>query len=256
VSDIQIIAFGDLEAGAWGFAWLAEPGGRVQVAVARGSTAQVIEGTLGSGGGDGAWRLQGDGLSLEVVPTGPIAHGGVTEELQTLDQACTIVGQVGIESGSLELHSPGWRSSGRSRTALQKVDSLRWLAAWLGPEHGFSLLALRPRRARGQEDDAVAATVIDDPEVPRIDDPRLSTTYNESGLPVKVGLELWFEAETEADTAEDGERPPPFPRRAAGQVVSQGPDLIAGGFALHGSLLRWRSHDREGPGVYVLGRRR
>ena len=253
MSEIRIVAFADLDARTWGFGWFAEPGAPAQLAVSQGSDAQLLDATLESAEDD-PWRLEGDGLSLQVTPTGATGHGGTSEELQTLDQGCTVSGQVSLPAGTVELQSPGWRSSARSLSDLDRIGSFRWAAGWLGPHHGFSLLALRPRRARGQEADLLAASVIDDPPVPRIDDPRLSTTYDEARLPVRVGLELWLEAEPTTD--EDADAPPQYPRRAAGQVVSQGPELTAAGFGLHGSLMHWHSHDQEGPGVYLLGQRR
>lgn len=137
---------------------------------------------------------------------------------------------------------------------LAAIDSVRWLASWLGPAGGLSLTALRPRKARGHEADLVAATVIDDPPAPPIDDPRLSTTYAEDGLPSRAGLELWFE-----DRNEDASEEAPshqYPRRAAGEAAGPSIDWEADGFELHASFMNWRSHGQEGPGVYLLAWRR
>jgi hypothetical protein len=270
VSEIRVVAFGELESRTWGACCLVEPGRATRVALGGASATEVADGVLEAGDPDRAWSLRGERLSLEFSPSGVAIGTGLAGQLETHDQLCSVTGQLQINGASAELDTRGWRTSVRAEVELGKLESFRWLAGWLAGERGFSLIALRPRRARGHEDDKIAATFIADQPASRIDDPRLSTTYTAEGLPARVGLELWLEAEDTAggvrDGLADGERgapppdqrdaPPQYPRRASGVVVSRGPTWDEGNFRLHASLLRWRSHGRVGPGVYLLGRRR
>ena len=251
---VRAIAFGDLDTGTWGLSWLPEPGGPARLAVRRGGGSQLVEGVLETANEDDApWRVEADGASLSFTPTGPPVQGGSEAVgVQTLDQLCEVTGRLALGEEEAELRSLGWRSSVQGGADYASLDSFRFLAGWLDPHQGFSLLALRPRKARGHDADMVAAAVIDDPSLPRIDDPRLSTTYTESGRPARAGLELWFEEKDE----EDAENAHHYPRRAAGEEVGDGLGWDQDGFALSASLLRWHSHGGEGPGVYVLGRSR
>jgi hypothetical protein len=158
-----------------------------------------------------------------------------------------------IDGQDVEVSCLGWRSSVIADAELSQFDSLRFLAGWLDTRHGFSLLALRPRKARGHEADIVAATLLEDPPPPPVADPRLSTTYGEDGLPAKAGLELWlFE---EAQEGGDETAAPQYPRRAAGEAAGAGLNWSQNGLELRASLLRWHSHGEDGAGVYLLGQR-
>jgi hypothetical protein len=254
VTPISALAFGDLDAGTWGLSWSGDASASVPLAVSRGATATTLQVVLRRGGPDEAWGVEGDGVSLVLEPTGLPGHGGTPGELETTDQICRVTGQLAVDGSPAELECLGWRSFVNRESDLSAVMSFRWLAAWLGPGDGFSLVALRPRKARGHDADLVAASVIDDPPPPRIDDPRLSTTYTDAGLPLRAGLELW----PEADDADDPDAEPShhYPRRATGQAVGERLTWEASGFALTGSPLRWQSRGHDGPGVYLLGQRR
>jgi hypothetical protein len=258
VTEIRALAFGQTEDGIWGVAWLPGSGNSARLAVARGDARELLDGELESGGPDEAWSLEGEGLSLVVAPSGPVAHGGVSRELESTDRLCAIDGRVQIAGSAAEVECPGWRSTAGAQADLAAFDSARWLAGWLGPNEGFSLTALRPRKARGHDADLIAATLIDDPSPPLIDDPRLSTTYAEGGLPSRVGLELWFEAEDEDGNEDEPDHASShqYPRRAAGEPAALPLEWETAGFELHASLLNWHSRGRAGPGVYVLARRR
>ena len=252
MSAIQTVAFGEATTGIWGVAWLPDTGGSVRVALGRGDEQNVHEAELEPGGSDDAWNLGGEGIALVVAPSGPTARGGVAGELESADGPCTVHGALHIDGDAAEVACRGWRSRAGFDAELARFDSVRWVAGWFGSLEGFSLTALRPRRARGHDADLVAAALIEDPAPPRVDDPRLSTTYAESGLPSRVGLELWFEAKEEE--APDGAHQ--YPRRAAGHTAGESMEWEAAGFALQATPMHWRSHGREGPGVYMLARRR
>ncbi|HTX31995.1 MAG TPA: hypothetical protein VMD09_11445 [Solirubrobacteraceae bacterium] len=246
---MHVLAFGELQSELWGVSWL--PGGDsvTRLALRAGAASVGFEVELHAGADDEPWRLKGDGVSLEFTPTSKPGQGR-DEELTTQGQLCEVSGQVLLEGREIGVRCLGWRGTSGGGPDLGQLDSFRFLAGWPETAFGFSLLALRPRRARGHEADNVAAVVIEDPPVRPVVDPRLSTTYTDAGLPRRAGLELWLEEEEDEGEAGGSAQ---YPRRAAGEVVAPGLDWNQGEFALHASLLRWHSHGREGPGVYVLG---
>ena len=79
------------------------------------------------------------------------------------------------------------------------------------PRTGLSVVALRPRKARGQDADVVSAVALEPEGQLAIEDPRLSTTYAGDGRPLRVGLELWVSA------GDDDEEQ--YPRRASGETL-------------------------------------
>ena len=103
------------------------------------------------------------------------------------------------------------------------------------------LSSLRPTGARGHDEEAVWAAVVEAGEPVRVVDPRLSTTYDGDGHQRRAGLELWPEA--------DG-----APHRAAGEVLC-GSTLDIGALRLDCAFLRWHMEGREGVGRYDVLRR-
>ena len=252
---MRALAFGDLQTELWGVSWLPVDEGAAQLAVGRGASTAQFDVALRAGESDEPWTLDGDGISLVLAPAAPPRRGqDPNSQLATQDQLCQVSGRVRLDGGEVEVQCLGWRSLAGGGPDLAELGSLRFLAGWLDPALGFSLLALRPRRARGQDAEAVAAVVFEDPPPPPVVDPRLSTTYSDAGLPRRAGLELWLEEEEGEETAEEGASPQ-YLRRAAGEVVGSGLDWSQDGFRIRASLLRWHSHGHTGPGVYVLGQR-
>lgn len=255
MSEFRTLAFGDLETATWGVTWLPGGEGPARLAVGVGGRIDVVEVSLQPGAAEEPWRLDGDGVSLDFRPevVAPRA-ASAADAISTSDQLCSVSGQLRLGGTETDVACLGWRSSGQSESELEGLDSLRFVAAWLDPHDGFSLTSLRPRKARGQEADEVAAVVIEDPAPPAVDDPRLSTTYTADGRPLRAGLEMWF-AEPSPPEGENGGSHP-YPRRAAGEAAGPRVDWEGDGFDWHAALLIWRSHGHEGPGVYLLGRRR
>ena len=72
-------------------------------------------------------------------------------------------------------------------------------------------------------------------------DPRLSTTYTDTGDPLRTSLELWIS---------DGEDE--FPRRAAGEAAGPGAELATDELQMRVAPLRCHSRGQDGAGVYVL----
>ena len=253
---MRALAFGDLQTELWGVSWLPGDNEGAQLAMRAAAATSQLDGRLHGGATEEPWTLEGDRMSLEFGPAAAARPGGDPKSrLTTRDQICQVSGQVMVDGSAVEVRCLGWRSVAEGGPDLAELDSFRFLASWLDPTLGFSLTALRPRRARGQDADAVAAAVIEDPTPPPVVDPRLSTTYTDAGVPRRAGLELWLEEEGEEEAAAEEGGAPQYPRRAAGEVVAGGLDWRQDDFALHASLLRWHSHGHEGPGVYVLGQR-
>lgn len=254
MSTSRALAFGDLEAGLWGVAWIPAPDDRVAVAVCAGSTAKVVSAALTRKQEADEWRLDGEGIELALSASGsPVSSGDPQAGLEGFDQLCRVTGTLTLDGAQHEVSCLGWRGA-RSGLVTDKIESFRQVSAWFEPDEGLALLALRPRKARGQESDIVAAAVLEPEPVPPVADPRLSTTYTEAGLPSRAGLELWLE-EGEPDADGGDERPEQYPRRAAGVAVSAGLDWETTSFALHAAPLHWHSRGRDGAGVYLLGRR-
>jgi hypothetical protein len=253
VTGLRILAFGELASETCGVIWTSDESGPARLAVRVGQGAAVLDAEL-ERIDDAAWQLTGDSVSLIFRPAmPPIASQDPEGQLERQDQLCAVAGALGIEGHEIAVGCLGWTTGVRSETALEQLDSVRFLAAWLEPQAGFSLTALRPRKASGHEADVVAAVVVE--EAPqRVLDPRFSTTYTEDGRPARAGVELWLEAE--AAESSDDEAALEYPRRAAGEVKGRGIEWSQDKLELHASLLHWHSHGHEGAGIYVLGRRR
>jgi hypothetical protein len=254
VSPSRALAFGDLDGGLWGVAWSPTVDGALSVAVGAGSVAEVVAATLTGAAEDEEWRIEGDGLELVLSPSTEPAGERPRGGLVGFDQLCRAVGPMVLGGTELEVDAPGWRGARDGQLELDRIESFRLVAAWFGSDEGLALVALRPRGARGQDSDLVAASVLEPGGAPRVDDPRLSTTYTAAGVPSKAGLELWFEEPETHDVEANGEQEL-LPRRAAGEAVGAGLDWEAAGFALHAAPLRWHSRGEDGAGVYLLGRR-
>jgi hypothetical protein len=253
VTLIRILAFGASSGETWGVGWMPQGTDPSRLAVRLGSSEAVVDASLELED-EGPWRLEGEGCSLLLAPTGPaITSHDSDGQLERRDQLCEVSGRIQVEGQEAEISCLGWAGEVQSESALDKPDSVRFLAGWLEPENGFSLIAVRPRRARDHEGDLVAAGVVDQPTA-RVVDPRLSTTYREQGAPARAGVELWLEPE-EAENAGE-ETSLQYPRRAVGEAGQPGLDWEQGKLKLHASLMHWHSRGREGPGVYLLGRRR
>jgi len=273
VTELRALAFGDLDGGAWGVAWVPEPSGSAPVVVGVGATAAVVSATLVGGERDEEWRLDGDAVELVVSPLGaPVRSGTSDGGIEGFDQLCTVSGRFTRDGDQELVDHLGWRSARSGTLDLRRVGSFRQVSAWFKPGEGLALLALRSRKSRGQEADVLAAVVLETERPGPVADPRLSTTYTAAGLPIRAGLELWVEngspvageVEPDDDAGEADEHvdslaepaPHEYPRRAAGEALGVHADWSVAEFALHAELFRWHNHGREGAGVYLLGQQR
>jgi hypothetical protein len=252
VTTVRALGFGDADAGSWGVAWNASEDPSISLAGAVDSLPVLVTGELDDSAEGGAWRIDGHGTSLVFTPTGPAGHADAPDGvLSMVDQLCTVSGTLRVDGNDREISSMGWRTTLQGKFELDRLDSFRQTSAWFEPTQGFSLAALRPRKSRGHDADVVAAVVLEPTATHPVADPRLSTTYNATGFPVRAGLELWLEEET--DDQDDPDRH--YLRRAAGEAVDAGTDWEVAGFKLHAALLRWHSRGVDGTGIYLLGRR-
>jgi hypothetical protein len=247
-AELQTLAFGRLDAGVWGCAWIDGTAGVAALGrlgpAENGSDGQTGPVTVtGSAEGED-WVITGSGdlrLSLTVTATSTAASSAA---LPGFEQLCRVRGHATL-GDDREIDCLGVRAV-RTGLDLAQLDSLREVSAWFEPGEGLSLTAVRPRGVRGHDRDAVAAAVFDADGVSDVEDPRLSTTYGRDALPLRAGLELWLAAETDEEQH--------YPRRAAGGAHGAGVRLKHAGLELQARPLRWTSRGLEGTGVYVLAR--
>ena len=143
-----------------------------------------------------------------------------------LGAAVDCLGQRGVQSGS-----PNWET----------IGSARAVSAWLDPEHAVALTTIRPAGARGHDEEAVWGALLA-PDPVRIDDPRLSTTWDAEGRQRGASLELWVGDED------------PWAERAAGQVYC-GSSMDLGALRLDCAFFTWRMDGHKGLGRYDVLRR-
>jgi hypothetical protein len=237
--ELQLVAFGDLEQGVWGAAWGgAEPFLVVgTLAAAASADPAVIEGTDTAAD----WRLEGNGLALILAAEGDAV--AAPPELGGCDQLCRVHGTAVLGGAERTVECLGRRGV-RTVPPLRELGSIRDFSAWFSPTEGLALTALRPRDAEGHDHDLIAAGLFEDSGGATVADPLFSTTYGADGLPARVSLELWLEAE------DDGES---YPRRVAG-VALAGAAASGGDLDVHASVFRCFTRGLEGLGVYILAR--
>jgi hypothetical protein len=235
-------AFGELGSGRFGLAHLAYEGHGLAAAFAGGElVAQTSDGTqveIAEVEQARLWRVRfdgdGGGFDLEFAAlTDPVAFDDGE------DQLCRVTGTVTARGGTEPIECLGQRAGAGSGPPAEGT-LLRWLGAWFGEDE--AILA-RAERAPGADAEAEAVAVHlvegEPPAAVRVADPRLSTQYDAQGRQRRAGLELWVGEEDD------------FPRRAAAEVVCA-TTFDFGAVRLDWAFLHWRSHGREGAGVYDI----
>lgn len=240
---LRTLAFGDLDGVAWGIAWIPDPGGPGFAAVGSGGHAVTVDATLAQDSDGGNWRLHGFGIELTVS-----AAGEVPQDLSgEFDAICRVHGAIIVDGVEHDIECLGRLAVHSGAGDLARFESIRDVSAWFDPTHGLSLVALRPRKSRGQESDLVKAVALEPEGTLAIGDPRLSTTYGADGRPLRVGLELWVDDDEEAEEHQ-------FPRRAGGEIVGGAAKGRVGPFEVLAQFVRWDSRYGDGAGVYLLAR--
>jgi hypothetical protein len=198
------------------------------------------------------WSLRFDdgphGFELTFEAAGPPAEVEMTEPtaraggMTGYEQLCHVHGTVRAGGRAHELRGLGQRGRAWGEPDWERIDSTRVLAAWLDDGTGIALCAVRPAGASDHEEEATWAALLGAAGTLRVDEPRLSTTYDDSGRQRRAGLELWVGEEDS------------YPRRAAGEVVC-GSTLDLGQLRLDCAFVRWRMDGRTGVGRYDVLRR-
>lgn len=242
---VQTLAFGDLDAGLWGVAWLPTTSeGFIAVGAPAGACTTVTAPSVAGSEPAGEWALSGDGVSLTVAPISePASLRLPGADLAGFDQLCRVSGRVRVGEVEHTVDSLGRRGT---RNGDWGARSVRELTAWFEDDEGLAVVSVREPRAAGHDDDVLSAVLFEAGQPIGVAEPRLSTTYAASGIPSRASLELWLDGEDpDSDEAV-------FPRRAAGEAVGRGGVVEHGGLEVRAELFRWHMRGRDGTGVYQL----
>lgn len=247
---LRTLAFGDAARTVWGAAWIPGGDGSAVAMVGGDAVAPVVSSLSASVAEDGGdWRLDGGGVALIASPAGEIVDvGAVEDDIVGFDQLCRVTGRFEQSGAEHTVDCLGLRTSRSGSFDLAKLASVRAVSTWFEPDEGFAVMAFRGRKAKHHDSDVLTATVLGPEPFSPVDDPRLSTTYDAGGWPIRAGLELWL-------AAGEGEEEP-YPRRAVGQAAGARTETAAGELDLRAEPFRWHSRGREGAGMYLLARRR
>lgn len=241
---LRALAFSDSASELWGAAWI-PPGSSATAVISTGGRASSIAAGLEGDEPSEAWRLAlGDSTLVLEGLSDPVQDDASPSDF---DQLCRVTGTLPVDGQTREVSCLGWRSARSLGVRTADVASLRQVAAWFGPDDGFALLALRSPRAKGQDADTMFASMFAPSDLGSVVDPRLSTTYADSGEPVRAGVELWLQAGEDPDQQ--------YPRRAVGQSVRAPARWMVNDLALQAQAFHWHAGEREGPGIYLLARR-
>jgi hypothetical protein len=242
---LRTVVFGDLSDGPWG-AVLSGPRSLAAFAAGARRTSSVDGPTVDRSDPLEDWQLKSDGVELTVRGAGdPSRLTDPAHELDLgFDQLCQVSGRALIGGEQQTIEASGVRGT-RVGIDLVGSDSVRAAWAWFDPGDAFALVAVRPRKQRGHGRDAVSASVLEPSAAEPVADPRLSTTYGADGSPLRAGLELWLEEESDH-----------YPRRAAGETIALGEPIIDQDLEVRTVLMRWHTRGREGAGIYLVARAR
>jgi hypothetical protein len=179
---------------------------------------------------DGGWTATLRGrLQLELEPVAPEADlGGVAATV------CAVRGEV----AGTRVECLGTVAETRQLPAWDELDALRTISALADEQHGLVALGRRPRGARGHDEEAVTAWLLDEGRLLAVDEARVSTVYDGGGRQRSAGLELWIPGEE-------------FARRGSGLVLA-GSSLDLDGIQVHAAIFRWRLDGRDATGAYEL----
>ncbi len=229
----------------------AEPGGAGWERIEVGDlTAEIVDPLH-------AWRVAFDGdaggFDLAFAALGPpveLGPGVAAAEAAGLtgyEQLCRVRGAVRTGAETREVDALGQRGHQWGAPDWERIEAARTVSAWLGPDLGVTLAAVRPAGAEGHDEEAVSAFLVESPgetegAVVAVGEPRLSTLYDAAGRQRRASAELWPDAEDA------------YPRRLAGSVVC-GTSIELGRLALDAAFFRWSMEGRSGVGRYDVLRR-
>jgi len=172
-------------------------------------------------------------------PTGKL--GG----MQGYDQLVAVSGSVTINGQDRAFSGRGQRGHSWGTPDWDKLRSSRAISVWLEGGGGAAVTTVRPLNAKAHSDEAIHAALIgaapgengELPEPVLVADPRVSTTYDDSGRQHAAGLEFYVEEDDE------------FPFRVAGDVAC-GTTLDLGRLRLQCAFFTWQTDTGSGVGRY------
>jgi hypothetical protein len=219
---VRTLAFGDLDHAIWGAAWICENGDE--------------------------WRLDDGEKELTVAPLGePIATHDAENRIEGHYQLCRVTRR--LDGGERAVDCLGVQTWFPSTVELERFESIRAVSTWFEPDEALVVTAFRARKAKGHDGDMITAAVFGPDGAKPVEDPRLSTTYEAGGWPVRAGLELWLGVEKPEEQHQ-------LSRRASGEATGQRTEGSAGGLEIRAEPFRWHSRGRDGAGMYILAQRR
>ena len=172
-----------------------------------------------------------------IDPSDPVARAG---GMAGYEQLCGVEGTVRAHGREHGLRCLGQRGHGWGEPDWGRIEEARTLAAWPAEGFGLAFSSVRPQGAEHAEEPKWAA-LLDERGTVRVEDPRLSTTYDGDGRQRRAGLELWL----------DGDE---HPHRGSGEVLC-GSTLDLGQLRLDCAFFRWRIDGESGIGRYDVLRR-
>jgi len=185
------------------------------------------------------FELRFEALSppAEIAGEDPLPQAG---GMAGYEQLCGVTGVVRAGGKPVEVRCLGQRGHGWGEPDWERIELARTISAWPGAGPGVALSSVRPRGSAHAEE-PIWAALLDDAGTARVDDPRLSTTYDADGRQRRAGLELWVHGEE-------------YPLRGSGEVLC-GSTLDLGALRLDCAFFRWRIEGETGVGRYDVLRR-
>jgi hypothetical protein len=175
------------------------------------------------------------GPPAERGPDAPAARAGGSVGYE---QLCRVTGRVWTAARTDDVRCLGQRGHSWGALDWDRIGFTRTVTAWLEDGTGLAFDAVRPAGARDHAAEARWAALLAPAGSLGVQDPRLSTIYDEAGVQ-RAGFELWVGA----DDA--------YPRRAAGEAIRRAP-VDLGGARLDCAFFRWRMDGRSGVGRYDM----
>jgi hypothetical protein len=274
--DAVTFAWGDPERGLYGSARLGIAGGRssalallfsgdapVASAIEGGDEATPVswaEFALGDVRAEiveplRSWRVAFDGddggFDLEFTAvTAPMEFGAglpaaEAAHLRGYEQVCTVRGNVRVGTRRTKVSCLGQRGHQWGAPDWDEMSLTRTVSAWLGTDTALTFASVRPAGTAHHDEEAVGAWLVlpgeEGAEGLIVDDPRLSTTYDEGGRQRRAGFELWPDEDS-------------HPHRMAGEAVA-GTSIELGRLRLDTAFFTWRMEGATGTGRYDVLRR-
>ncbi|HEY5142914.1 MAG TPA: hypothetical protein VII98_05390 [Solirubrobacteraceae bacterium] len=187
-------------------------------------------------------EVEATSAPFELEPKDPVARAG---GMLGYDQPVRVRGTAELRGRHLQVDALGQRGHSWGIPDWSTIERTRTVAAWFDGA-AIASTAIRPAGRDAHGDEIIGAVVFEPGEDlaaghARVEDPRISTTFDAEGRQQRAALELWV--------TEDGP-----PRRAWGEVLC-GTTLDLGRLRLDCSFMRWHMDGREGVGRYDVLRR-